>query len=56
MTYQSGAGNWQASLFGNNIADERYFEWCGNGRAGTYYRRFGEPDNWGLEFRYNWGA
>jgi outer membrane receptor protein involved in Fe transport len=56
VTYLSGAGNWQASLFGNNIADERYLEWCGQGRSGTYYRRFGQPDSWGMEFRYNWGA
>ena len=32
-TYVPAAGDWQASLFGNNITDKRYFEWCGNGRG-----------------------
>ncbi len=56
VTYVPDAGNWQASLFGSNITDKRYFEWCGNGRSGTFYSRFGRPDTWGLEFNYNWGS
>jgi len=56
VTYVPEAGNWQASLFGSNIADERYFDWCGYGRGGSYYSRFGRPSHWGLEFMYNWGS
>jgi iron complex outermembrane receptor protein len=56
VTYVPEADNWQASLFGSNITDERYNEWCGNGRSGTFYHRYGRPDTWGLEFQYNWGA
>lgn len=56
VTYVPNDGNWQASLYGSNIADERYFEWCGNGRSGTMYSRFGRPDHWGLEFQYDWGG
>ncbi len=56
VTYVPEAGSWQASLFGSNIADKRYFDWCGKGRSGTYYSRFGRPDTWGLEFQYNWGG
>lgn len=55
VTYVSAESNWQASLFGNNISDKRYYEWCGNGRGGVMTSRFGRPDTWGLEFRYNWG-
>ncbi|MDE0004145.1 MAG: TonB-dependent receptor [Rhodospirillaceae bacterium] len=55
VTYRSAEDNWQASLFGSNIADERYFDWCGNGRGGVMMSRFGRPDTWGLEFRYDWG-
>ena len=55
-TYMPAEGNWQASLFGSNISDERYFDWCGNGRAGAMFTRFGAPAMWGLEFMYNWGG
>ena len=51
VTYVPAAQNWQASLFGSKITDERYREWCGNGRSGTFYSRFGRPDTWGLEFQ-----
>jgi len=56
VTYVPEAGNWQASLFGSNITDKRYYEWCGNGRSGAFYSRFGRPDTWGLEFKYDWGS
>jgi len=54
-TYVPSSGNWQASLFGNNITDETYFEWCDDGRSGTYAYRYGPPSQWGLEFNYSWG-
>jgi iron complex outermembrane receptor protein len=56
VTYRPTDGDWQASLFGNNITDERYKEWCGNGRGGTYYARITQPATWGMEFSYNWGS
>ncbi|MGI9257818.1 MAG: TonB-dependent receptor [Gammaproteobacteria bacterium] len=57
VTYAPAEANWQAALFGSNINDERYNEWCqANGRSGTYYQRFGRPDTWGLEFNYRWGT
>jgi iron complex outermembrane receptor protein len=56
ITYVPAVGNWQASLFGKNINDERYNEWCDEGRSGTYLIRYGRPDTWGLEFTYRWGA
>ena len=55
VTYASANENWQVSLFGSNIADKRYFDWCGNGRGGVMTSRFGRPDTWGLEFRHDWG-
>ena len=55
-TYRPAIGTWQASLFGSNITDERYLEWCGNGRSGSYYSRFGQPTTWGIEFSYDWSS
>ena len=52
LTYVDPSENWQASLYGYNIADERYFEWCGNSRSGTFARRWGPPQEWGVEFNY----
>ena len=56
VTYAPADGNWQASLYGNNITDKRYNEWCTEGRSGAFYYRYGRPDIWGLEFNYNWGS
>ena len=54
-TYAPAAGNWEASLFGSNISDERYFEECDYARTGVYDYRYGAPDAWGLEFIARWG-
>jgi len=56
VTYVPEDGAWQASLFGRNIGDERYFEVCGGARSGAFDYRYGEPDYWGLEFNYSWGS
>ena len=56
VTYEPADGNWQASLFGQNINDERYFEICGGSRSGVFDYRYGQPDTWGAEFTYRWGA
>ena len=53
--YQPPGGAWQASLFGSNVTDQRYFSFCNNGRAGVYDYTYGSPDRWGLEFRMNFG-
>ena len=53
-TYAPAEGNWTAALFGQNITDERYNEWCTEGRSGAFYYRYGRPDTWGLEFNYRW--
>lgn len=56
-TYSPPEGNWTASLFGQNITDTRYNEWCGGAtgnRSGVYFYRYGRPDTWGLEFNYRW--
>jgi iron complex outermembrane receptor protein len=56
VTYDPPEATWQASLFGSNISDERYYEVCGGSRSGVYDYRYGQPDTWGLEFTYDWGA
>jgi len=54
-TYQPADGAWQASLFGSNIGDERYYDYCDAARAGAFDYRYGQPDTWGMEFVYRWG-
>jgi len=57
LTYEPAQGNWEASLYGQNIADERYLERCNNGRrSGVYDYRYGRPAWYGAEFVYRWGA
>lgn len=56
VSYDPPEGSWQASLFGSNIGDERYFEVCGGSRSGAFDYRYGQPDTWGLEFTYDWGS
>ena len=55
MTYLPAAGNWRASLIGNNITDERIYAFCGDSR-GVYRYRHERPAYWGLEFTADWGA
>ena len=54
-TYAPAAGNWRATLFGNNITDELIYEACGASR-GVFRYRHERPAYWGLEFRADWGA
>ena len=53
VNYLPPDGAWQASLFGSNITDKRYWSFCNNGRGGVYDYTYGAPDRWGLEFRMN---
>jgi iron complex outermembrane receptor protein len=54
-TYEPAAGNWQASLFGSNITDERFLQECDYARTGVYDYRWAPPSAWGLEFVARWG-
>jgi outer membrane receptor protein involved in Fe transport len=56
LTYEPAGGDWQVSLFGQNITDERYLERCNDGRrSGVYDFRYGRPRTWGVEFVYRMG-
>ena len=55
LTYQPASNAWEASLFGQNIADERYFTFCDTSRTGIYDYRYAAPDQWGLEFVARFG-
>ena len=55
VTYLPAAGNWRASLIGNNITDELIYEFCGDSR-GVYRYRHERPAYWGLEFTADWGG
>jgi hypothetical protein len=55
VTYVPPAGNWQASLFGQNITDQEILEFCGSSR-GVYRYRHERPAYWGVEFQARWGA
>jgi len=57
LTYEPANANWEASLYGQNIADERYLERCNAGRrSGVHDYRYGRPAWYGAEFVYRWGA
>ena len=55
VTYLPAAGNWRASLIGNNITDELIYEFCTDSR-GVYRYRHERPAYWGLEFTADWGG
>ena len=55
VTYEPASGDYQISLFGNNISDELIFETCGNGR-GIFEYRYERPASWGVEFSARWGS
>ncbi|HSG64418.1 MAG TPA: TonB-dependent receptor, partial [Gammaproteobacteria bacterium] len=54
-TYEPPAGNWEASLFGYNITDERIINLCGAGRSGVWEVGYAAPDTWGVEFTARFG-
>jgi len=55
VTYLPPSSNWEASLYGSNITDHRYFEECGNSRSGIFDYRWGNPATWGVEFVARFG-
>ena len=56
ITYEPSAGNWQASLYGNNITDERIINLCGPGNTGVYRWLLEPPAWWGAEFTMRFGG
>jgi iron complex outermembrane receptor protein len=54
VTYRPGKGDWQASIFGGNITDERYIEFCEADRN-VWLWRLGRPAYWGVEFSAHFG-
>jgi iron complex outermembrane recepter protein len=54
VTYKPGKGDWQAAVFGGNITDERYIEFCEADRN-VWLWRLGRPAWWGLEFTAHFG-
>ena len=55
VTYMPAAGNWRASLVGNNITDELIYRFCTDSR-GVYRYQHDRPAYWGLEFSADWGG
>jgi len=55
LTYEPAAGNYEVSLYGNNINDERIYEFCNEFR-GLYRYRHAQPASWGVEFAARWGG
>jgi outer membrane receptor protein involved in Fe transport len=55
LTYRPADSRWRATLFGNNVTDEKIYEFCNNSR-GVYTYRHARPANWGIEFSANWGS
>ena len=55
-TYEPEAANWQASLYGYNITDERILYRCGGGRSGSYKTLYQAPAQWGAEFTMRFGG
>lgn len=52
----NGGLDWEASLFGSNITDERYLADCKvEDPSGTYVVRYDPPSRWGLEFVARFG-
>jgi len=55
LTYLPPSTNWEASLYGSNVTDSRYFEECSSSRTGIYDYRYGNPKAWGIEFVARFG-
>jgi len=57
LTYVSPQEDWELSLFGKNVTDERYLV-SGSANAlsqGRAVAQVGRPDEWGVSFTYNFG-
>ena len=56
VSYTPAAGNWRATLFGNNITDELILEQCRGAFNTAWNYRNARPAYWGVEFIANWGG
>jgi iron complex outermembrane receptor protein len=54
LTYEPASANWRATIFGENITDERIFEACTDSR-GIWRYRHERPAYWGIEFAAYFG-
>jgi len=54
VTYKPGQGDWQVALFGGNLLDDRYIEFCDADRS-VWLWRLGRPRWFGLEFSAHFG-
>jgi len=55
LSYEPPAHNFRVTLYGDNITDERIYEYC-NQAAGLYLYRYERPATWGVEFSARWGG
>ena len=55
LTYEAAAGNYQVSLYGNNVSSELIYEHC-RLFNGIYLYRHAQPASWGVEFSGRWGG
>jgi len=55
LTYEPPNSDFQISLFGKNVTNERVYKWCAR-RRGAYIYRYGRPVSWGVEFSARWGG
>jgi len=55
LTYEAAAGDYQVSLYGNNVSDELIYEHC-RVFNGLYLYRHAQPASWGVEFSALWGG
>ena len=54
VTYKPADGDWQFAVFGGNLTDERYIEWCDTNRS-VWRWRYGRPRWFGIEFSSHFG-
>jgi iron complex outermembrane receptor protein len=55
-TLRTNGGNWELSLWGKNLTDEKHYSSIGNywDAFGTAVRYVGDPRTFGASVRYNW--
>jgi iron complex outermembrane receptor protein len=54
ITYKPADGDWQLAVFGSNLTDKRYIEFCDTNRD-VWRWRLGRPRSFGIEFSAHFG-
>lgn len=54
ITYKPASDVWDVSIFGKNLLSERYSTVWGGDGLGSYWRIYGEPVSYGVEFSVRW--